>query len=71
MGQGGKRLKKGNWRLMNLDVSLVLIRVSGLIPNKNISLFLIENPKNTNLSVKRCVVFNALSPYYGLRDSVR
>ena len=56
---------------MNLDVSLVLIRVSGLIPNKNISLFLIENPKNTNLSVKRCVVFNALSPYYGVRDSVR
>lgn len=56
---------------MNLDVSLVLIRVSGLIPNKNISLFLIENPKNTNLSVKHCAVFNALSPYYGLRDSVR
>lgn len=71
MGQGGKRLKKGNWRLMNLDVSLVLIRVSGLIPNKNISLFLIENPKNTNLSVKHCAVFNALSPYYGLRDSGR
>lgn len=53
--------KKGNWRLMNLDVSLVLIQVSGLIPNKNISLFLMENPKSTNLSVKRHVVFSALS----------
>lgn len=56
---------------MNLDVSLVLIRVSGLIPNKNISLFLMESPKNTNLSVKRRVVFNALSPYHGLRHSIR
>lgn len=55
---------------MNLDVSLVLIRVSGLIPNKNLSLFLMGSPKNANLSVKLHVAFNALSPCHGLRHSI-